>query len=271
MPGAARVHLSEGLMVDQNAAFDREVSEELQRERLLKLWRDYQTLIIAGVIAIVGLVAGYQYIQGQARAAAEASGAKLVTATRELATRPEAGIAALEDLGRTGEPGVAALARLRAAGALAKSGKTTEAVALYDAMAKDVRVDRLFADFSRLQSAMLRVDSADWTEMENRLTDLTKETSPWRLNAIEVLGVAALKAGKTIEARQQFERLVAERNIPPALAERARVMLSVITEAELVRTAPSQPAAAPANTPAAATPAAQPAGKKAGETTGDKK
>jgi hypothetical protein len=251
------------MMVDQNAAFDREVTEDLQRERLLKLWKDNQGLIIGAVLAFIGAVGGYQYWQEQTRAAAEAAGAKLVTAARDLAARPEAGLAALEDIGKTGEPGVAALARLRAASALVKSGKPTEAIALYDALAKDPRTDRLFADFARLQSAMLRVDSADWTEMENRLTDLTKDTSAWRLNAIEVLGVAALKAGKTIEARQQFERLVAERNIPPALAERARVMMSVITEAELARTAPAQPAAAP-TTPAAtpATPAAQPAAKK---------
>ena len=48
-----------------------------------------------------------------------------------------------------------------------------------------------------------------------------------------MLGLAAVKAGKTDEARQQFQRLLSDRDTPPSIAERARIMMAMLTEAEL--------------------------------------
>ena len=97
---------------------------------------------------------------------------------------------------------------------------------------------------------MLRLDSANWTEMQNRLNDLAADGNAWRFSARELLGLAAQKAGKTEEARTQFQRLLGDRNTPPSIGERARVMLAMLTEAELAKAAP--PAVAPASTRRAA-------------------
>ena len=86
---------------------------------------------------------------------------------------------------------------------------------------------------------MLRLDSASWTEMQNRLNDLAAESNAWRFSARELLGLAAQKAGKTEEARTQFQRLLSDRNTPPSIGERARVMLAMLTEAELASAAPA--------------------------------
>ena len=48
---------------------------------------------------------------------------------------------------------------------------------------------------------MLRLDSANWTDMQNRLNDLAADGNAWRFSARELLGLAAQKAGKTEEAR----------------------------------------------------------------------
>ncbi|HEX2338125.1 MAG TPA: hypothetical protein VHI72_16815, partial [Hyphomicrobiaceae bacterium] len=71
---------------------------------------------------------------------------------------------------------------------------------------------------------------------------------PWRASARELLGLAALKAGKTNEARQQFQRLLSDRDTPPSISERARIMMAMLTEAVLsTPSSPSSPTgAAPA-------------------------
>jgi hypothetical protein len=79
--------------------------------------------------------------------------------------------------------------------------------------------------------------------MQNRLNDLAADANAWRFSARELLGLAAQKAGKTAEARTQFERLLGDRNTPPSIGERARLMLAMLTEAELTGALP--PAAGP--------------------------
>ena len=47
--------------------------------------------------------------------------------------------------------------------------------------------------------------------------------------------MAALKAGRTAEARQTFEKLMGERAIPPSIVERARTYMAAIAAAELAQ------------------------------------
>ena len=65
------------------------------------------------------------------------------------------------------------------------------AAAAFEAIAKESGLDPLLADYAQLQAAMLRLDSASWTEMQNRLNDLAAESNPWRFSARELLGLAA--------------------------------------------------------------------------------
>ena len=145
-----------------------------------------------------------------------------------------------------------------------EAGKTAQAAAAFEAIAKESGLDPLLADYAQLQAAMLRLDSASWTEMQNWLNDLAADGNAWRFSARELLGLAAQKAGKTDEARTQFQRLLGDRNTPPSIGERARIMLAMLTEAELARRPCSRQrtgsgAAAPADEGKAKTKAKAPA------------
>jgi hypothetical protein len=98
---------------------------------------------------------------------------------------------------------------------------------------------------------MLRLDSASFTDMQNRLNPLVADSNAWRFSARELLGLAAQKAGMTEEARTQFQRLLGDRNTPQSIAERARVILAMLTESEIANLPAAQgaspePKAAPA-------------------------
>jgi len=236
-------------MVEQRDQLAREIDEELRREQLLKIWEQYGNYIIAVAVLIIVGVGGVKYYQHRTTLAAEAAGSRFVTAARQIADSKSDARKELEGIAAEGPTGYATLARLRLAAADAAAGKTIEAANAFDEIAKVGGADSLLRDYARVQSAMLRVDVANWTDMQNRLNDLAAEGNPWRYSARELLGLAAYKAGRTQEARQEFERLASDREVPQSIAERARIMTGVIAQAELAKSipqVPEKPAEAPA-------------------------
>lgn len=255
-------------MAERDDSLIREVNEDLQRERLQKLWEQYNGVILVVAAAIVLGVGGFKWMEYRRQSAAEATGSRYVAAIRDLgpsplAPLPPAGVAmppekatkvaeaekALEAISRE-SGGFATVARLRKAANDIVAGRPAEALAAYESLAKDKGIDPALSDFARLQTAMLKLDTADWTDMQNWLNDLTSDSSVWRHSARELLGLAAMKAGQTDTARQNFEKLVSDRATPPSIGERTRLLLSIITEAELAK---AKAAPAPATVPPAAT------------------
>lgn len=235
-------------MVDRNEAFVREVDEELRREQLQKLWEKYGVLVVALVGLLLAGIGGYSYMKSSRIQASEAAGARFQAATRLVADgKTDDALKALGAIATGSSKGYQTLAGLQLAGLQAKADKIADAVAAYDAVAKDQTNDPIFRDFAALQAAMLRVDAADWTEMENRLTPLMSEASAWRALARETLGLAAYKAGKSDEARKLFEQALSDRATPPSASERAQLMLSLLTDSEAAKSAATVPT--PAATP----------------------
>lgn len=250
-------------MVDQRDVLAREIDEELRREQLMKLWDKYGIYVVGVVVLFIAGIAGWKFVETRRINAQQSAGTEFSLAVREAA-KPDAKpdvLAQLEKIATSGPEGYAVLARLRLASADKAAGKTADAIAKYDAIAKDRRADPILADYARLEAAMLTLDGGNWTDIQNRLTPLTADSNAWRFSAREALGVAAMKAGKTAEARQEFEKLMSDRNVPPSIGERARLMMVMLTEAELAKQAapPAAPAKdapkAPAATPAPTSPA----------------
>ncbi len=228
----------------------REVEEDLQRERLEKLWKQYGAYVVGALALIVALFGGYQLWQYQAATQAAANGAKFVAAA-DLAREGKAAEAeaALKALAGQAKGTYAVLAQLRLADAAGKAGKGDEAFASYEAIGKNLSVDQTLRQFAEVQAATLRLDKADWTEMQNRLTVLASAGSAWRHSARELLGISAWKAGKFDEAETQFQLILSDQATPKGLSQRAQIMLDVILAQD---TKPPVTGAKPANaTPAA--------------------
>lgn len=234
-------------MVDDRDVLAREVDEELRREQLLKLWQQYGTYVVGAVVLIIAGVGGWKFYENRKLASEQAAGTKFSLAVREASkadAKPDQPTA-LDDIARNGPNGYATLAKLRLAAADKTAGKNDAAIAKYEAVAQDRHTDPLFADYARLQIAMLTLDTGNWTDMQNRLTPLAADSNAWRFSARELLALAALKAGKETEAKQGFEKLMGDQNVPPSIAERSRLMLAMITEAEIAKAASAPKPEAP--------------------------
>jgi len=135
---------------------------------------------------------------------------------------------ALNALAEGGPAGYRVLARFQLAAAEAQAGNTDKAVALYDALATDSGTDNILKGLATIQAATLRLDTADYAEMERRLKGLIEEGSPWRYSARELLGLSAYRLNKMPDAEKQFSTLVADQGTPQNLRERADMMLALI-------------------------------------------
>ena len=171
-------------MANQDDGFLREVEEELRRERLEKIWRQYGNYIIAAAVLIVVGVAGFKYYESSRLSAAQATGARYQEAIA-LAEDGKEGSAAkeFETIASEGGKGYRALARLQLAGTLLKEGKRDEAFKTFEVLADDSSADDMLRQYAALQAASLRLGKADFTEMQNRLNPLIGDESPWRYSA----------------------------------------------------------------------------------------
>lgn len=240
-------------MVDKNDPLLRELEEEMRREQYAKLWERYGYYFIGLAVAVVALVGGVKAWESYSLARAEAVGAEYQAAVSLAASgKTEDAAKAFEAITSGGPGGYAALAALSEAGAYLKLDKRTEALAIFDRLADDRSTDPLLASYARLQAASLRLGEADFTEMENRLKPLTSDDSSWRYVARELLGTAALKAGRLDEARTILSPLLADPGLSRGAAERINRLMAGIATAELSAspaTAPAGDAEKPASAP----------------------
>lgn len=205
----------------------REVEEDIRREQLKKLWDRYGVIVIAIAVLIVAGTAGWRgwewYIDRQAAAAGEDYYQAL-----SLAQRGEqpAAIASFQEIAGGGGP-FAPLARLRLAAELAAAGDTEAAVAAYDAMAADSRVEPQLRNLARIRAGYLLVDQAELAELESRVGDLVTPEGAWRHSAREILGLAAYREGDSAAAADHFQEIIADADAPDDLRNRAQLMIAL--------------------------------------------
>ncbi len=209
--------------------FFREVNEELQRDRLLTLWRRYGGLVVGLVLlAVVGTASwvGWTYWQQQARAA---EGERFAAAEAALAgERPADAAAAFAGLAAEGETGFAALARLKEAEAKAALRDAAGARDALAALAGSAQADPILRDLGTVLSAARALDTAEPAELRARLEPAAAAGAPWRHHANELLAVLAIRAGDLETARRLLGGLAKEVGVPPALQRRASELLQAI-------------------------------------------
>lgn len=209
--------------------FFREVDEAVRQDRYKQLWDQYGVYAIgAAAVVVLGVAGQKTWTYWQEKQAQEA-GAKFTQAL-SLEDGPEAARARemLASMAETGPEGYRVLARFQLAVAEAKAGELDKAVASYDALAKDSKVDPILRGHAQLQAAALRLDKADYAEMQERLKGLIESNSAWRFSARELLGLSAYRLNDTREAEKQFSALLSDQGTPPNLRERADMMLALI-------------------------------------------
>lgn len=206
-----------------------EVEEELKHERYLKLWKKYGGYVVGAAVAIVlgtAAVVGWREYQAAQRAEEGARYEAALALARD--GKSAEAVAAFAALGADSGAGYAALAGLQEAALKAKEGDMAGAAAIYERLAADDSVDDVLRHMATLLAVMYSLDGGDPAVLAARLVPLTVEDNPWHFSALELRGLLALTTGDTQAARGAFTRLVDDPAAPPSVRRRAGEMLLIV-------------------------------------------
>lgn len=210
------------------ADFFREVDEDVRRDQLIQVWKQYQNWIIAAALLIVVGTAAWRIYDYFQLKAAEAAGARYQAALDlAKADKNAEAAAAFGAVAQNGPKGYAALARLAAADA--QSAKDPKgAAAAYEQIAADPTVDPAYQDVARLRGAYLNVDLETPKQFAQHYAAYAGPDSPYRNAFRELIALADTRDGDFTGAAQWLEQAAADPTSPAALRARADAFLTIV-------------------------------------------
>ncbi len=226
-------------MATDTDSFIQEVSEELRRDRMYRVWRRYGPWFLAALALFVAWFAWAEWTKAQDRRAAEARGAAFSEA---VALPPGAQrVAALEALAQQGGS-AAPLVMMRAGGLLLDEGDAKGAASSYAAAAGSAQLPAAWKDLAQLRALMAEADARAPAELLAELEPLTAEGHVWRDFARELKAMVQIRADDLTGALATLDALAATENLPGGLSTRVSAMRRALG-------APPLPASTPAPAP----------------------
>jgi hypothetical protein len=210
--------------------FIHEVTEELRRDRMLKVWRTWAPAVIGGVIAVVAATGLIEWHKHQDRAAAEQAGAVLRAAA--AAPGPAERSVRFGEAAVTLESGPAMVARLSQASAAAEAGDSNAAVQALDAAAAGVDATPVYRDLAGFRALLIALPGMAAGARIDALTRYLVEGAPFRLLALEQRAVAKLDAGDVAGARVDAEAALSDPMASGQLRRRLNFLMDLLPEGD---------------------------------------
>ena len=207
--------------MSESESFIDEVSDEVRKDKLYKLFKKYGWVLALVVISIVGGTAYNEWNKSKQETAARLSGDLM----RAAAAAKDA--EALASLTSTGTP-LAVLALFEQANLRMDAGDTAGALEALRAITADLEAPVMYTDLAWLKIVML--DGANMAESERNSAyeRLTTEGAPYRLLAQEQLAMQYVRDGDTEAAKAALAAILVDPSITPGLRSRAQQLMMAL-------------------------------------------
>lgn len=211
------------VLPNTDAAFLREVDEELRRDQLARAWKRYGIAGIAAVVLGVLGFGGWQVWQAQRQSVAADQSELLSQAYQELGgARPDAAAAKLQALARADGAGYRALALLSQADLLLEKKDVRGAAAKFAAVAADRSLGQPFRDLALIRQTTAEFDMVKPQVVVDRLRGIAVPGNPWFGNAGELVAISYLRMNRRDLAGTIYGQIARAPDTPETV--RARVV-----------------------------------------------
>jgi hypothetical protein len=208
--------------------FVEEVEEQLRSDRYRSfLSRAWPWFVAALLAVVVGWLSAWAYNTWRDRNIGRASIAYDKAISSLVQGDQTGAYTGFDELGKTGPAGYRTLSLLQQGGMRLAAGKINEAVAFYDAAAK-AAPDPVLHDLASLRAAQALLDTASYPQLQTRLAALMGDKKPFDLDAREALAMAKLLAGKSSEARGDFNALTLTLGVTQDMRARAQAAIGLL-------------------------------------------
>ncbi len=199
-----------------------EIEEDLARKELEAFWKTYGNWIIGAALAIVLATAAVTGWKTYQRGYSQKVTASMIQIIDDAKMTPAEKMAAFESYAKDyDDDHQAVLASLRAAVIAVDQKQNDKALAIYNTIANDKKIEPFFQQLGALMAVQLELDSGDPATLEARLNALRDKDGPFRFTAQEYAGYLALRIGDKAKAKQLFTELKNAPNVPADIAARA--------------------------------------------------
>jgi hypothetical protein len=206
----------------------REVEEDVRRERIEKLWKEYGDYVLIGVAVVVLAVAGWQFWSYyHTQQLLKASDAYSKATLEAQSGNTAAAAAEFARLSKEAPGGYATLAKLQQANVLMSGGNVADAVTIYRQIEQGS--DPSLAAIARIRHAWAIVDFSSQAEIVALVGPLTAANNDWKYSAREIIAYSDYRAGKVQAAIAAFKALADHPAAPPALRQRALAMMTFLS------------------------------------------
>jgi hypothetical protein len=214
----------------QQAIFEREVDEELQRERLRALWQKYRFAVIGFVVGILLVTIGNEVYHSwrQKVSLAESDSfenAAILAYTGETDKATEI----LKKLATDGETGYAPLAEMKLAGIYFSQNKNEEAIASLNKVINSNAPEQLKA-VATIAYVGQQFETEDSTKLQALLKPYLTGTSSFVGSAAELSAALYLKENDEAAAVNVLNNTINNPKTAPAVKQRLSELLSAIKE-----------------------------------------
>lgn len=213
----------------QQAILEREVEEELQKEKLLNFWKKYRAILIGSVVGIILLTAGTEVYRSwhQKVRLSESDQFEQAILLNYKGEQDQA-LQKLADLSENARTGYKYLAQMRLASIYLNSGKKEEAFKELKSLIDNKNAPQSLKSIAILSYVGNQVGQADSATLEKELTPLLSPKNAYYASAIELKAVLLLMQNKAKEATQLTQEALAQPNLNKDTQTRLTELLSVI-------------------------------------------
>lgn len=196
-------------------SFIDEVTEQVRRDRLFKVYKKYGWILVLLVVGIVGGAAYNEYAKAKRIAAGEAAGRAFAAATAD--SDP----AALQDLVAAGGD-VAVVAQLQQAALFVANNDRGAALTILNTLASDANLAPAYRDLALLKLVIMDGANMSAGDLDAALGSLTLPGAPYRMLALEQSALRYMRDGDTAAALRELEQIVNASDASEGLRRRAQ-------------------------------------------------
>ena len=220
-------------MAEKFDEFLEEVQNDIRKEKLLQLWKQYGKQVTGVVVGIIILVSGYNFWSYYEKNKRTQMAEKLIAAQDFIGQgETEKAQTILSSLASESHSAYQALALFQKAGLLLQLGqKPEELIQTYQQLSANTKIDPLWRSLATLLGVMVSIDqpNAKVDDLLAQLAPITTDQNPWRYLANEMKGVLLHRKGDNTQAAEIFAKLVQDNQTPSGISMRARLMVQIVS------------------------------------------
>ena len=213
----------------QQAILEREVEEELQKERLMNFWKKYRAVIIGGIVLIIGVTVGNEIYRSWLTKTRLAESDQFEQAVLLNYTgNEEQSMAIYQNLADSAKTGYKYLAQMRLAQNALSHNDMQQAGLILKNLMNDSGAPIELRNVARLSFIGNQIDTLPTAELQQELQPLLNSSNAFYGSAVELQAILLMKEKKLSEAKEVLTKAIGLPTLANDEKDRLKELLSII-------------------------------------------